>query len=63
MMETITQKMIGERIAYLRKSKGFSQEDLSKVLAISRTSLTQIELGNRNITIFELQKLSDIFLI
>jgi transcriptional regulator with XRE-family HTH domain len=54
----LSQKQIGQRIAELRKIKGLSQEDLAKSVKISRSSLTQIELGNRSIDIMELQKLS-----
>lgn len=42
----------------LRKARGLSQEDLSKVLKISRPSLAQIELGNRGVDILELQRLA-----
>lgn len=54
----LSQKQIGQRIAELRKMKGLSQEDLAKNVKISRPSLAQIELGNRSVDIFELQKLS-----
>ncbi len=54
----LSQKQIGQRIAELRKIKGWSQEDLAKSVEISRSSLAQIELGNRGIDILELQKLS-----
>ncbi len=54
----LSQKQIGERIAGLRKSKGLSQEELAKSVKISRSSLTQIELGNRGLDIIELQQLS-----
>lgn len=54
----LSQKQIGKRIAELRKMKGMSQEDLAKSIKISRSSLTQIELGNRGVDILELQKLS-----
>lgn len=54
----LSQKQIGQRIAELRKIKGLSQEDLAKNVKISRSSLAQIELGNRSIDIMELQKLS-----
>lgn len=54
----LSQKQIGQRITELRKMKGFSQEDLAKRVKISRPSLAQIELGNRNVDILELQKLS-----
>lgn len=55
---TLTKKQIGQRIAELRKRKGFSQDDLAKQVEISRPSLAQIELGNRSIDIIEFQKLS-----
>ena len=55
---TLTQKQIGKRITELRKTKGLSQEDLAKSVKISRSSLAQIELGNRSVDILELQKLS-----
>jgi transcriptional regulator with XRE-family HTH domain len=60
MSKTLSQKQIGQRIAELRKIKGFSQEDLAKSIKISRPSLAQIELGNRNVDIFELQKISQV---
>jgi transcriptional regulator with XRE-family HTH domain len=54
----LSKKEIGERIASLRLKKGFSQEDLAKSITISRPSLTQIELGNRVVSLTEMQKLS-----
>lgn len=42
----------------MRRQKGFSQDELSKLIGISRSSLTQVELGKRNITVLELRKLS-----
>lgn len=54
----LSQKEIGQRIAELRKIKGFSQEELAKSVKISRPSLAQIELGNRSVDIMELQNLS-----
>ena len=62
-MKTITQKEIGQRISELRKSKGYSQDDLSKMLDISRPSLTQIELGKRNLSVIEIKKIADILSI
>ncbi|MBK6901273.1 MAG: helix-turn-helix domain-containing protein [Saprospirales bacterium] len=58
MNPSLSPKQIGHRIMDLRKAKGLSQEDLAKSIGISRPSLTQIELGNRSIDIFELQRLS-----
>lgn len=57
----INQEVIGKRIATLRKQKGFLQEELAKKLGMTRSSLAQIELGNRNITAGELLKLSEVF--
>jgi len=59
MIYKLTQKQIGQRILGLRKKKGLSQEDLAKNLKMSRSSVVQIELGNRSIDILELQKLSE----
>jgi len=62
-MKTITQSAIGTRISELRKSKGYSQDELARLLEISRPSLTQIELGKRNVSVIELKKIADNFSI
>ena len=56
----LSHKIMGQRIAELRKLKGLSQDDLAKSVKISRPSLAQIELGNRRIDILEIQKLSQV---
>lgn len=56
MKASISKQQIGRRLAELRKIKKFSQEELANKVNISRPSLTQIELGKRNIDILELQK-------
>jgi len=56
----LTPQQIGKRIMKLRKLKGLSQEDLAKFLKISRSSVAQIELGNRNVSIIEFIELSKI---
>lgn len=58
MEDKLTKKDIGFRVTELRKRKGLSQEDLAKSVQISRSSLTQIELGNRGVDVLELHKLS-----
>jgi len=58
MNSTLSQKTIGRRVTKLRKIKGLSQTDLAKSIRVSRSSLAQIELGNRNVNILELQLLS-----
>ena len=54
----LSHEQIGRRISELRKLKKLSQVDLAKTVNLSRSSLAQIELGNRNIDIRELQRLS-----
>ncbi|MEN9326208.1 MAG: hypothetical protein RI943_629 [Bacteroidota bacterium] len=56
----LSQKEIGSRIAELRKLKGLSQDDLARTIGISRSSIAQMELGNRSVDVFELLKLSKI---
>jgi transcriptional regulator with XRE-family HTH domain len=58
MKSQISQQELGQRISALRKIKGLSQEDLAKNMELSRPSLAQIELGNRSVDVFELQKIS-----
>lgn len=54
----LSQKQIGQRVVTLRKLKGLTQENLAKRLDMSRSALTQLELGNRKVDILELHKLS-----
>jgi len=42
----------------LRKKKGLTQEELAGRIGLSRTSLTQIETGNRSLTVIELHKIA-----
>jgi transcriptional regulator with XRE-family HTH domain len=56
-MEDITQK-IGKRIFNLRKEiEGLSQEKLALKADIDRSYITDIEKGNRNISIVVLEKI------
>jgi transcriptional regulator with XRE-family HTH domain len=56
----LTTQQFGKRLAGLRKLKGFSQEDLARFLAIPRSSVAQMELGNRNVSVTELITLSEV---
>lgn len=58
---SLNQKEIGKRISELRKFKGYSQQELANKLEISRPVVTQIELGNRSLSVQELIKISHIF--
>lgn len=54
----INQEEIGKRIAKLRKYRGYSQEELSKIVGITRPSLAQIEMGNRSVSAEEILSFS-----
>lgn len=58
MNQDLSQVQIGRRISELRKIKNLSQVELAKRIKMSRSSLAQIELGNRCVDILELQRLS-----
>ena len=60
MASQLSQAQIGKRLQQKRKSKGLSQEDLAKYLDIPRSSIAQIELGNRNLSVIELIRLSEV---
>ncbi len=60
MKTRLSQKQVGKRIMELRKLKGFSQEDMAGLLQISRSSIAQIELGNRGIDVLELQRFAEV---
>jgi len=57
---TLSQKQIGTRIQKLRKQKGFSQEEIAKLIGISRPSFVQIENGKRNVDIQEMAALANV---
>ena len=54
-------KNIGRKIKILRKVAGYSQEELAKLINISRPVLSNMENGERKITAEDIKKLSKIF--
>lgn len=50
---------VGNRIRYLRKQKGISQEKLALIAGIDRTYLAGVESGKRNATIVSLEKITN----
>ncbi|MCA9407115.1 MAG: DUF4065 domain-containing protein [Candidatus Omnitrophica bacterium] len=54
-------KKLGQRIRELRGQYGFNQEKVAKHLGIKRTSFSQIEIGERKISVEEIAKLSKLF--
>lgn len=53
--------MLGSRLSYLRKSKGKTQEDISKVLGVTRPAYTAYETGKRNPDYDTLEKIADYY--
>jgi transcriptional regulator with XRE-family HTH domain len=49
---------IGKRIELYRKRKGLTQQELAELMNLSRSSVTQIEQGKRNVTVPELFRFS-----
>ena len=52
---------INERIKEYRTQMHLSQDYVAKYLEINRATLSQIELGNRKVTVEEIAKLSVLF--
>ncbi|MBE1446137.1 helix-turn-helix domain-containing protein [Paenibacillus sp. OAS669] len=50
-------KLIGERIRYIRKLKGLTQEELSEKAQIRYTYLSDVERGDRNASLDSLEKI------
>jgi transcriptional regulator with XRE-family HTH domain len=50
---------LGKKLKTIRTKHGFSQEDIARMLNISRSSVVQIEKGNRQISVLELGMLSE----
>ncbi len=59
-MGKIDRKELGRRLEALRKSRGLNQEDVANLLGVSRSVVTQIENGNRELTAVEFTKLAEI---
>jgi len=56
-MTTITQTF-GRQVRYYRKLKGISQEDLAALSELHRTYIGAIERGERNVSLNNIDKIS-----
>lgn len=56
--ETDPRKLLGSRLAKLRKERGWSQEQLALESGIARSYLGGIERGQRNIALLNICKLA-----
>lgn len=52
-------KQLGQRVQSLRKSHGWSQQQLAKASGLDRTYISAVEHGKQNITIGAISKLSE----
>lgn len=48
-------KALGERVRALRKTRGFSQEQLADACQLDRTYIGGIERGERNVTVLKMR--------
>lgn len=51
-------KQVGARIRTLRNETGLSQEDFAKKVDLDRTYISDIERGERNVSILNLYKIA-----
>ncbi len=54
-------EQLGMRIAYLRKQKGWSQEDLSLEANVNKNYISDLERGTRNPSLEILERIADAF--
>lgn len=51
------QQKVGQRIRELRLKTGLSQEKLALKIGVDRTYLASVELGRRNVSVVNLEKI------
>lgn len=54
-------EQLGMRIAYLRKQKGWSQEDLALEANVNKNYISDLERGTRNPSLEILERIADAF--
>lgn len=52
---------LGEKVKLLRKRKCLNQDDLAEVLKLSRSQISNLERGRRNLSLRQLEKLCEYF--
>jgi len=57
-MGTNILKQFGERVRSLRKSKGWSQEELAKKSGLHRTYIGSIERSERNVSLMNIERIA-----
>ena len=59
MDNTMITERVGNRIRELRSQTGLSQEKFAAKIGMDRTYFASVELGKRNISIVNLEKIAD----
>lgn len=54
---------LGEKVKLLRKKRGLKQDDLAEVLKLSRSQISNLESGRRNLNLRQLEKLCEYFMV
>ena len=52
---------LGEKVKLIRKRRGLNQDDLAEVLELSRSQISNLESGRRNLSLKQLEKLCEYF--
>lgn len=60
-MEKNIQVQFGKRIRFLRIQHNLSQETLAELTDLHRTYISSLELGNRNVSLVNIEKLAAAF--
>ena len=47
---------LGEKVKLLRKRRNLKQDDLAEVLGLSRSQISNLEKGRRNLSLKQLEK-------
>lgn len=61
MSEGTDRAALGAHLKDAREYRGFSQEDVAKVLGVSRSAISLIESGARRLDVLELKKLAVLY--
>lgn len=61
MSKTPNQEALGRRIKRIRQNLGLSQQEVADYLNLHRPSISQIENGERDLSAYELSKMSELF--
>lgn len=54
-----SKQRVGKKIREARKAKGFTQEDLAKLLDVSRVVVSDYETGKQNLTLDTIDRVAN----